>query len=192
MDARGRWEGNGATGKASHFCRVVYASRDLIHCLDHHSFSISCVVLYQLTTRETIRLTCGGASSPASCPKSSSCCCCSKKMTSCLSCCLEDELLLEDELEDELEELLLLDESLSELLSLSAAAFACMIIFGMFLRCSRKSSVKPPRPMEVKKLIANLTFFGVSRGMMPWKYSAMLGSFKRSLSLRRPSASESS
>lgn len=105
---------------------------------------------------------------------------------------LEDELLLEDELEDELEELLLLDESLSESLSLSAAAFACMIIFGMFLRCSRKSSVKPPRPMEVKKLIANLTFFGVSRGMIPWKYSAMLGSFKRSLSLRRPSASESS
>lgn len=102
---------------------------------------------------------------------------------------LEEELLeLEDELdeEEEEEELLLLSESLS------LSSFLAMIIFGMFFRCSRKSSVKPPRPMEVKKLIANLVFFGVSLGMIPWKYSAMFLSCNLSFSLRSPKDSESS
>ena len=105
---------------------------------------------------------------------------------------LEDELLSLslDELDDDDDDELLLSESLS--LSLSAAAFAEAIILGMFFRCSRRSSVKPPKPMDVKKLIANLTFFGVSRGMMPWKYSAMLASINRTFNFRSPSASESS
>ena len=80
---------------------------------------------------------------------------------------LEDELLSLslDELDDDDDDELLLSTSLS--LSLSAAALACAIILGIFFKCSRRSSVKPPKPMDVKKLIANLTFFGVSRGMMP-------------------------
>ena len=92
---------------------------------------------------------------------------------------LELELELLESLSEELELLELLDEEellLSESLSLSAGFCAMIIIFGMFFRCSRSSSVKPPRPMEVKKLMANLVFFGVSLGIIPWKYSAIPGS----------------
>jgi hypothetical protein len=115
----------------------------------------------------------------------------------------EDDELLELELEllepleslsEELELLELLEEEellLSESLSLSAG-FCAMIIFGKFFRCSRSSSVKPPRPMEVKKLMANLVFLGVSLGIIPWKYSAMPASCSRWFSFLRPSASESS
>ena len=59
---------------------------------------------------------------------------------------LELELELLESLSEELELLELLDEEellLSESLSLSAG-FCAMIIFGMFFRCSRSSSVKPP------------------------------------------------
>lgn len=40
-------------------------------------------------------------------------------------------------------------------------------IFETAFICSRSSSVSPPRPMDVKKLIANLVFFGLSRGNIP-------------------------
>ena len=62
-------------------------------------------------------------------------------------------LLLEDDDDDEEEEEE--DESESESESESASTRRCdMIIFGAFFRCARKSSVRPPRPIDVKKLIA--------------------------------------
>ncbi len=49
--------------------------------------------------------------------------------------------------------LLLLEEEEESFLAAAAAAIIC---FGAFLRCSRRSSVRPPRPILVKKLMANL------------------------------------
>lgn len=46
---------------------------------------------------------------------------------------------------------------------------AKMGIFGTEAKCSLKSSVSPPRPIEVKKLIANRVFLGLSRGKSPSK-----------------------
>ncbi len=54
-----------------------------------------------------------------------------------------------------LSSLLLLEEEEEEESFLAAAA-AAIICFGAFLRCSRRSSVRPPRPILVKKLMANL------------------------------------
>ncbi len=54
---------------------------------------------------------------------------------------LEEE---DDEEEDDEEE------------SFSTAAAAAIICFGAFLRCSRRLSVRPPSPILVKKLTANL------------------------------------
>lgn len=41
----------------------------------------------------------------------------------------------------------------------------------MFFRCSRSSSVKPPKPIDVKKLIENRVFLGLSLGKSPAKCS---------------------
>ena len=60
----------------------------------------------------------------------------------------------------------------------------------MFFRCSLSPSVSPPRPMDVKKLIAKRLFFGESRGNRPSTAAAMEGSLRRSLSLRRPWCSD--
>ena len=38
----------------------------------------------------------------------------------------------------------------------STSCFWAMMSFGAFFRCSRSSSVSPPKPIDVKKLIANL------------------------------------
>ena len=56
-----------------------------------------------------------------------------------------DESSLEDDEDEDEEE----DED-------STSCFCAMISFGAFLRCSLSSSVRPPRPMEVKKFMANL------------------------------------
>ena len=103
-----------------------------------------------------------------------------------------DELELLDELESEeldelelledepllllLEELLLSLEEEEELLESPPPegwVLFVMIIFGAFFKCSRKSSVMPPNPMDVKKLIANRVFRGLSLGKMPLKISAI-------------------
>ena len=51
-----------------------------------------------------------------------------------------------------------LSESEEELSSTSC--FCSMILFGAVRRCSRSSSVSPPKPMEVKKLMAKRVFLG--------------------------------
>lgn len=78
----------------------------------------------------------------------------------------EDEEDEEDEEDDDDD-----DESESELSEseTASAIFCAMIIFGAFLRCSRRSSVNPPSPIDVKKLIANLVFLGRSFGKRPKK-----------------------
>jgi len=84
----------------------------------------------------------------------------------------EDELLEDDdeededeEDEDEEEE----DEEEEEEDSESESGFCCIIIFGMLRKWSRSCSVSPPRPIEVKKLMANLemhTRAGLVRGLV--------------------------
>jgi len=52
-------------------------------------------------------------------------------------------------------------ESLSESEELSSTSCFCsMILFGAVRRCSRSSSVSPPKPIEVKKLMAKRVFLG--------------------------------
>lgn len=77
----------------------------------------------------------------------------------------ESDELESDELELELE----LSESMSE-----------PILSAPFLRNSRSSSVKPPRPIDVKKLMANRVFFGLSFGKMPSKNTCIVSSCRRS------------
>jgi hypothetical protein len=91
----------------------------------------------------------------------------------------EDDDEEEDDEEDDDEEELSLSLSLSELLLLSLSLlldssrrFSSAALFAAFLRCSRRSSVRPPRPMAVKKLIAKRVFFGLSRGKIPVKACA--------------------
>jgi len=76
---------------------------------------------------------------------------------------------------------------------------------GAVFSHSRMSSVRPPRPIEVKKLMENLrvvrgrqkgaamylVFFGLSFGMMPWKYCCSVGSRSRAFSLAIPVLSKS-
>lgn len=45
------------------------------------------------------------------------------------------------------------------------------LTLGICLRCSLKSSVRPPSPIDVKKLIENLVFLGLSLGNIPEKAS---------------------
>ena len=71
----------------------------------------------------------------------------------------ESESDEDDELEDELEE--------DELEEDEPAGCCCMIILGILRRCSRSCSVTPPRPIEVKKLMAKRVLRGVSRGKRP-------------------------
>mmetsp|Transcript_18193 Transcript_18193/g.34645 ORF Transcript_18193/g.34645 Transcript_18193/m.34645 type:complete len:224 (-) Transcript_18193:337-1008(-) len=105
--------------------------------------------------------------------------------------------LLELESESELDEsdeseLVSLSLSLS-LLSLSdTCCCCCMIILGMFFKYSRRASVRPPSPMDVKKLMLKRVLRGTSLGKIPPKYSCMEGSDKRVLSSRRPMFSASS
>jgi len=46
--------------------------------------------------------------------------------------------------------------------------------------------VRPPRPIDVKKLMEKRVFLGLSRGNSPRKCSAMVGSCRRAFSLRSP------
>jgi hypothetical protein len=73
------------------------------------------------------------------------------------------------------------------------SGFCCCIIRrGMFFKYSLRLSVIPPRPMDVKKLIENLVFFGWSFGKIDSKEPCMLGSFSLSLSRRMPRCSDNS
>ena len=75
----------------------------------------------------------------------------------------------------------------------SATCFCCcMMSRGMFFRYSLRFSVMPPRPMEVKKLIANLVFFGLSLGKMDSSDSCIVGSWSLSLSSLIPKCSDNS
>lgn len=95
---------------------------------------------------------------------------------------LSDEDRSESEEDDESEES---EESESDDESDDESA-CCSASFGAFRRCSRRPSVNPPSPIDVKKLIAKRVFFGLSRGKRPAKYGCMYGSLKRSLSLASP------
>jgi hypothetical protein len=70
----------------------------------------------------------------------------------------DDESDDDDEDEDDEDELLLLDSSFSPSAVICGATIA--VGFGCFFKCSRNSSVSPPSPIDVKKLIANLVFLG--------------------------------
>jgi len=93
----------------------------------------------------------------------------------------EESESLESEEEDESESESLLEESESESLeeeesesleseddeedeedeeSLSTSCFCSIIRLGAVLKCSLSSSVSPPKPIDVKKLIAKRVFFG--------------------------------
>ena len=67
-----------------------------------------------------------------------------------------------------------------------------MIRLGASLRCLRSASVRPPRPIEVKKLMAKRVSRGFSRGKRPAKTSDMYWSLNRSRSVARPRCSASS
>jgi hypothetical protein len=96
----------------------------------------------------------------------------------------ESESLEEEELEDE-------DDLVAACLA-AKACICCANNFGAFFKCSRSPSVNPPNPMEVKKLIANLVFLGLSLGNNPEKISCMYTSLNRSFKLIIPRFSESS
>lgn len=67
-----------------------------------------------------------------------------------------------------------------------------MMMAGARLRCSRMFSVIAPKPIEVKKLIENLVFLGLSIGNMFWRYISRFGSLKRSVSFFKPIPSSTS
>ena len=106
----------------------------------------------------------------------------------------EDEEEEEEDEEEELSEEELSEEELSEELeSLSTSCCCCcIIILGAFLRCSRSCSVRPPRPIEVKKLMANLVFLGLSLGNNPVKWCAIELSCIRSFIFANPKCSHRS
>jgi hypothetical protein len=102
----------------------------------------------------------------------------------------DDELSLSLSLESELE-----SESDDEEVSASPVSIVvccCMMTFGAFLRCSLSPSVRPPRPMLVKKLIAKRVCFGWSRGKRPERISLREGSATRRRRADRPIKFESS
>lgn len=104
-----------------------------------------------------------------------------------LSLLLLDELelpelelpLLDDELEESLSELLLLlllSSPLSSRIFCCSRSCACICSassLGAFLRCSRRPSVRLPRPIEVKKLIAKRVLRALSVGNRPENTSCM-------------------
>ncbi len=61
-----------------------------------------------------------------------------------------------------------------------------IIVFGIAFKCSLKSSVSPPKPIDVKKLMANLVFCGLSRGKSPSKASCNVVSLILRLSFTKP------
>ncbi|KAG5010621.1 hypothetical protein GYH30_018976 [Glycine max] len=63
---------------------------------------------------------------------------------------------------------------------------------GISFKYSRRFSVRPPRPMDVKKLMQNRVFFGLSFGNMDSKDSRIVGSFNRSFSSWIPRCSDNS
>jgi len=81
----------------------------------------------------------------------------------------EDEEELEEELEDE-----------------EDAGFAVGFLEGLDFRCSLKSSVNPPKPIDVKKFIENLVLAGSSLGKSPSNASARVTSRIRSIILTIP------
>ncbi len=87
--------------------------------------------------------------------------------------------------------LLLLLGAASRRASASAAAFAACSL-GSSLYSSRILSVMPPRPMEVKKLMAKRMLAWVSLGKMPSKKGCSMGVCSRSFSFSRPRLSLSS
>lgn len=95
---------------------------------------------------------------------------------------LVDEPADEDERSLELEELEDSTEDASESLPFiafifAASASACIIMsFGAFFKYSLSPSVKGPRPILVKKLIAYLVFLGLSFGNNSLNHSAVSGS----------------
>lgn len=104
---------------------------------------------------------------------------------------------------DSLPESLLLDPLLESLLDevlfffFAAAAGAAITSvtgagLGADFRCSRRSAVSPPRPIDVKKLMANRVFLGRSLGNRPSKASCNVGSFILSFSFGRPMYSHNS
>jgi len=95
---------------------------------------------------------------------------------------LDDLELLEEsesdplslELEDELESdsLLTLDLFLFFVfLVINSVEGKGITVLGIAFKWSLKSSVRPPKPIDVKKLMANLVFLGSSRGKSPSKAS---------------------
>ena len=83
-----------------------------------------------------------------------------------------------DSLELEPDELESGSEELPE--SDSASEFAATVF--PVLRKSRKLSVRPPKPIEVKKLMAKRVFLGLSFGKSPSKKTCMVSSWSRVLS----------
>lgn len=63
---------------------------------------------------------------------------------------------------------------------------------GMFFKYSRRFSVIPPSPIEVKKLMENLVFLGLSFGKIDSKESCIVGSERRSFNRRMPRCSDNS
>jgi hypothetical protein len=65
------------------------------------------------------------------------------------------------------------EPSSSAMAALAAAICCCMTSLGASLRCFRSASVRPPRPMDVKKLMEKRVSRGFSRGKRPAKTSDM-------------------
>ena len=84
------------------------------------------------------------------------------------------------------------DEDVRAVFFCSASGFWATMTLGVFFRCSRSSSVNPPRPMEVKKLMANRVLRGLSLGNRPSKNGWRVSSFNLAFSLGRPMYSHSS
>jgi len=55
--------------------------------------------------------------------------------------------------------------------SITSEAVKGITVLGMAFKWSLRSSVSPPKPIYVKKLMANLVFRGSSRGNRPSKAS---------------------
>lgn len=68
----------------------------------------------------------------------------------------------------------------------------CVIIRGIFFKYSRRLSVTPPRPIDVKKLMENLVSFGLSLGNIESNESCIVVSLSLSLSRRMPRCSANS
>ena len=73
-----------------------------------------------------------------------------------------------------------LADPVTELPELSDSCSCCIIRRGIFFKYSRKFSVMPPSPMDVKKLIENRVFLGLSLGKIDSKESCIVGSLRRS------------